>query len=737
MHDSHSLKRVQGTRDLKNTEVPVYVRSMTEPASEGPVGSLSRRASMTSSSECDFVSVPIPVQDNSPINSLPSELLILIFEQGAHAGTSTHLRYPLKPLYPPTNPSFIQTVTQICHRWRDLALHTSTLWTSPVVTRSSSDVSNLPSIAYWTKPLTSLDTSLRLSRDLPLDITVNTAHMSPRTIIITQLGPHARRWRSLNILIPGLQSLSPLLHSLSEIDTQMPLLESFSITCTKATGIENFTRLREFFPPFFAKCPNLRSITLSRVPMLPISFFPQLPRSEDDLSPVSTPTSSTTSIPSPSPSSLSFSSLDSAVNSLNPNLTTLTLQFPLMPSFPELRRLLCYLPHLENLALHLDLSALGTVVPDTSYPSVPHTANSDTSKPRPLPCPRLKSLDLRFFYHPLAPPSPTSPHRSHNSRTSNGSQSPGHLHHHPHHHPHPPHPISNNIVTPNLHHTATAPTAGGAQTQVHVQPHHLPGRQIPDTRNYFANFYSTPQHSINPIPLLNHLSHPILFPVLGPRLETLVLRDLNTTDWCRFLLWFGRASSGYRDRECQNQVHTHMHMVGPVDGLKKLKLVGIKELIHVDEDEVGRAFPYLEELELDGVWSGAWARVLRESCPSSSSVSFLETTAATTTTKKQSKSRASSIRRQLWPHLRTLSVSNDPAMKPEVLLDAVRARNEAGVPLEKVSLGRGEVERFRKGKEGWGSGSRSPSAGGNEDKEEEEDLVDRLRAAGVKVEVLV
>ncbi|KAL0058780.1 hypothetical protein AAF712_014517 [Marasmius tenuissimus] len=248
---------------------------------------------------------PAPTSDGVAVHRLPNELLTLIFEQGSCFASRRMLepKYPLMPVQPVNTISFMLTVLHVCHRWREVAIHTPALWTSLLVSRPRS--TEPPELSKdYSKPMDWVAKAIKRSQNLPLDITIDCTNISPAPII-KQLIPESHRWRSLSIMIPSPQSLPAVLSNLGEVD--VPMLESLEITANKIERLST----NEHFPPFFSSSPKLAHVRLNRVRVL------------WDASPLN-------------------------------QLTSLELRFVIWPDFLDLRQIFLRSPTLEHLVLHFD-----------------------------------------------------------------------------------------------------------------------------------------------------------------------------------------------------------------------------------------------------------------------------------------------------------------------------------------------------------------------------------------------
>lgn len=111
------------------------------------------------------------VFSQSPIYSLPLELLSYIFVLGAHSPPDT-LKYNSKRQeLPPFNADSVKTpliYSAVCRHWRTVALGTAALWTNICITAWSMEMSGFEQEKRAN--LTHITSSLSLSRNYPLNI---------------------------------------------------------------------------------------------------------------------------------------------------------------------------------------------------------------------------------------------------------------------------------------------------------------------------------------------------------------------------------------------------------------------------------------------------------------------------------------------------------------------------------------------------------------------------------------
>ncbi|KAK7037781.1 hypothetical protein VNI00_010742 [Paramarasmius palmivorus] len=272
------------------------------------------------------------------VHRLPNELLTLIFEQGSCFASPRMFepKYPPIPVQPVNTISFMMNVLHVCHRWREVAVHTPALWTSLLVARPKClDPEKLLDLKDFQKPMDWVAKAIKRSQDLPLDVTIDCSTIAP-VPAIKQLIPESHRWRSLSIIVPCIQSLPLVLSSLRDVDA--PILENLEITANKLHTDRDL--ILEDLPPFLNSTPKLTHVRLNRAHL------------QWDAKPLH-------------------------------QLTTLELRFIVWPDYHEFRHLLLHSPTLENLVLHFD---------DNAFMSL------DRQGRAPIPIPCLRSLELRFFY---------------------------------------------------------------------------------------------------------------------------------------------------------------------------------------------------------------------------------------------------------------------------------------------------------------------------------------------------
>ncbi|TFK34533.1 hypothetical protein BDQ12DRAFT_636226 [Crucibulum laeve] len=194
------------------------------------------------------------------IRSLPNELLEIIFEHGSSSSLPMAEQYPLLPLFSkfPLSPLFPTALSQVCHRWRCLALNMPSLWRYIHVTRSAESHRRLKSDLR--RSLEWVSIYLHRSEGLPLRIVLDCTHLpiaSAMSLIIVA----SRRWHSLTILVSHVGTLSPVLSSFRS--TPVPQLEYLTVAADiYREGIISTQPLPAFFT---AGTPQLVSLRLKGV----------------------------------------------------------------------------------------------------------------------------------------------------------------------------------------------------------------------------------------------------------------------------------------------------------------------------------------------------------------------------------------------------------------------------------------------------------------------------------------
>ncbi|KAK0492561.1 hypothetical protein EDD18DRAFT_1465391 [Armillaria luteobubalina] len=171
----------------------------------------------------------------APIRRLPPELLQSVFGH-------------LEPGPMPSKDDAPWLLTKVCSSWRDLAVHTPTLWSTIKI--------DCP-FGWWFLPKTwdpsaLLTCSLRYSNNAPLDVTIASHRDIPTTDhIIILLKRHSTRWRSLvagsGVCIPN----------------NLPVLEKLDLRISWG----RFDTLR---------APLLHTLILGKLDRFPFSRFPSL-----------------------------------------------------------------------------------------------------------------------------------------------------------------------------------------------------------------------------------------------------------------------------------------------------------------------------------------------------------------------------------------------------------------------------------------------------------------------------
>ncbi|KDR80559.1 hypothetical protein GALMADRAFT_1091355 [Galerina marginata CBS 339.88] len=169
-----------------------------------------------------------------PVDSIPIEILVLIFEEYCRACNSTDsLSHP--ELH----------ITQVCKYWRSIVIHVPNLWTKLVITPHT--------------PSRLVATYLQRSQQLPLDLEVDLRHDAADTakrehalttwMAIKSTSP---RWRRLVLQI-GPHDATVISEDLRELGT--PLLEELRIS--SGSHVSGITKI------FEGGAPSLKSLRLT------------------------------------------------------------------------------------------------------------------------------------------------------------------------------------------------------------------------------------------------------------------------------------------------------------------------------------------------------------------------------------------------------------------------------------------------------------------------------------------
>lgn len=166
----------------------------------------------------------------SPLDSIPNELLSLIFEHGYFEAEQT-------------DDIFKSYTARVSRRWRNVTLSTPSLWS--VLQLSAGNIG---------QRLISLPIYLERSMDHPLDIRLNCFWtQETNEHLMGLLMPHSKRWRSLSIIAHNTDIFGHIQN------TPVPLLRSLKISY--------FAPERELtmFSLFCGNLPNLTNLCLRNV----------------------------------------------------------------------------------------------------------------------------------------------------------------------------------------------------------------------------------------------------------------------------------------------------------------------------------------------------------------------------------------------------------------------------------------------------------------------------------------
>ena len=223
-----------------------------------------------------------------PIETIPTEILILIFKQFCYASTSAE---------PSSTPQL--HLAQICHHWRSVVLDLPTLWTKLAVSSRTP-----PHIVS-----THLQRSQQLSLDVEVDLRHDATDMVTHERVLTTwnlLQTTAFRWHRLVLQI-GPHVTSEISEDLRKLGT--PLLQELRIS--SSSHVSGLTTL------LGGGAPSLKSLQLIGISATHFTL----------------PLDQVTRLNLSSNSSMSFSAFHSLLSNM-PNLKELTLRSRVVEAWP-------------------------------------------------------------------------------------------------------------------------------------------------------------------------------------------------------------------------------------------------------------------------------------------------------------------------------------------------------------------------------------------------------------------
>lgn len=207
-----------------------------------------------------YSDVPEKMIGGTNIMFLPQELLEKIFHMGALLPLPVDDHYPHRPLFSklPYSHLYAISISQVCARWRETALHIPTLWCFIHLTRSLYTHRHLRSDLG--RSLEWLPIYLSRSRNLPLHITLDTTRL-PADAALSLVIPYSTRWCRFTLLVSHVGSLPPILPLL--VRTLVPRLQCLAIISDiYREGIVCYDHLVPFF---VTGTPQLSTIRLKGV----------------------------------------------------------------------------------------------------------------------------------------------------------------------------------------------------------------------------------------------------------------------------------------------------------------------------------------------------------------------------------------------------------------------------------------------------------------------------------------
>jgi len=196
------------------------------------------------------------MRHESSIDYLPNEILEIIFDAGARLSIALDERYPRQPLFSkaPVPPLFAISISQVCTRWRDIAIHTPPLWSFIHLSRSASSHKRLKS--HLGHSLDWVPMYLVRSARSRLHVTLDTTRLPCAALDLICF--YSNRWESFALQIAHVGSLSGILPRLHPL--RIPKLKSLKIVSDiYREGIISYTAMPLFFS---TPTPKLTSVRL-------------------------------------------------------------------------------------------------------------------------------------------------------------------------------------------------------------------------------------------------------------------------------------------------------------------------------------------------------------------------------------------------------------------------------------------------------------------------------------------
>ncbi|KDQ62670.1 hypothetical protein JAAARDRAFT_54575 [Jaapia argillacea MUCL 33604] len=192
-----------------------------------------------------------------PIATLPVELLTRIFILGsADDINESHLRKPDE-----CAPNFEVLVSHVCRSWRNIALHTASLWT----------LIQFRDISHLDRAKAYVERSRNRLLDILVDTVDETHHIRGVTLfrdefdpVFEIITPHVKRWRTLILKVRDLKCKGGARKHLSTCGTA-PYLETLQLYHTEDWGSSQNLQLATAPPPvviFDASLPSLVNVSL-------------------------------------------------------------------------------------------------------------------------------------------------------------------------------------------------------------------------------------------------------------------------------------------------------------------------------------------------------------------------------------------------------------------------------------------------------------------------------------------
>lgn len=188
---------------------------------------------------------------------LPNELLEKIFKVGNTLPMPVDGKYPQRPLFSklPLPVLHASALSQVCVRWRHIAIRTPALWCTIHLSRTLHSHRRLKS--HIGRSLDWVPIYIARSGQLPLHVTLDTTRLPPAEALHLVI-PYSTRWRTFTLLVSHVGSLPSVLPLL--ITPRVPHLRTLDVVADIYR--EGIVCYEPLIPFFVTSTPQLASIHL-------------------------------------------------------------------------------------------------------------------------------------------------------------------------------------------------------------------------------------------------------------------------------------------------------------------------------------------------------------------------------------------------------------------------------------------------------------------------------------------